>query len=321
MITFPRAPVISHFRAVDRSRHHAGGRGHRRVVHDPAALRAADPADRSRRPQPQGLPAAAAYSERSEFAGARHARHAGQRRTVPADGVDRAVRADSRGSRRRAQARSARRGRQPDGRTEPVSRCLGDAVLGRRRSDFRARGGGPRRRCAGRRSGFRCRRASRRSATAVARLLVQNNEAEEATAVRVSTIYAQVHRQVYWFVAATLTTILLTSLYLIRFNRRLFAELGSLSDERRELAQQLIATREVHAARDLARAARRARPGADGDRIHARARRPPGAGRVAAAGRPARGPGDRAGRARQRARPVADAAPLGARGRRARRHG
>jgi len=81
-------------------------------------------------------------------------------------------------------------------------------------------------------------------ATAVARLLVQNNEAEEATAVRVSTIYAQVHRQVYWFVAATLTTILLTSLYLIRFNRGLFAELGSLSDERRELAQQLIATRE-----------------------------------------------------------------------------
>jgi signal transduction histidine kinase len=45
-------------------------------------------------------------------------------------------------------------------------------------------------------------------------------------------------------VGATLTTILLTSLYLIRSNRRLFAELASLSDERRQLARQLIETRE-----------------------------------------------------------------------------
>jgi signal transduction histidine kinase len=80
--------------------------------------------------------------------------------------------------------------------------------------------------------------------TAVARLLVQNNEAEEDTALRVQGIYRQVQRQVYWFVAASLTAILLTSLYLIRSNRRLFAELASLSDERRELAQQLITARE-----------------------------------------------------------------------------
>ena len=82
-------------------------------------------------------------------------------------------------------------------------------------------------------------------ATAVARLLVQNNEAEEEMAGRVQSIYAQVQRQVYWFVAATLSMILLTSLYLIRSNRRLFAQLASLSDERRELAQQLIAAREA----------------------------------------------------------------------------
>jgi signal transduction histidine kinase len=81
-------------------------------------------------------------------------------------------------------------------------------------------------------------------ATAVARLLVQNNEAEEEMAGRVQSIYAQVQRQVYWFVAATLSMILLTSLYLIRSNRRLFARLASLSDDRRELAQQLIAARE-----------------------------------------------------------------------------
>jgi signal transduction histidine kinase len=81
-------------------------------------------------------------------------------------------------------------------------------------------------------------------ATAVARLLVQNNEAEEEMAGRVQAIYARVQRQVYWFVAATLTMILLTSLYLIRSNRRLFGQLAALSDERQELAQQLIAARE-----------------------------------------------------------------------------
>jgi signal transduction histidine kinase len=80
--------------------------------------------------------------------------------------------------------------------------------------------------------------------TAVARLLVQNNEAEEQTAQQVQDIYQRVQRQVYWFLAATLAAIVATSLYLIRSNRRLFARLASLSDERRELAQTLIATRE-----------------------------------------------------------------------------
>ena len=81
-------------------------------------------------------------------------------------------------------------------------------------------------------------------ATAVARLLVQNNEAEEETARRVQVIHADVLRQVYWFGAAALTTVLLTSLYLIRSNRRLFAELAALSEARRDLAQQLITARE-----------------------------------------------------------------------------
>jgi len=80
--------------------------------------------------------------------------------------------------------------------------------------------------------------------TAVARLLVENNLAEEQTAGRVQDIYSEVLRQEYWFVGATFTTILLMSLYLIRSNRRLFAELASLSDERREFARQLIETRE-----------------------------------------------------------------------------
>ena len=53
-----------------------------------------------------------------------------------------------------------------------------------------------------------------------------------------------VQRQVYWFLAATLAAIVATSLYLIHSNRRLFAQLAALSDERRELAQRFIATRE-----------------------------------------------------------------------------
>jgi signal transduction histidine kinase len=90
--------------------------------------------------------------------------------------------------------------------------------------------------------------------TAVARLLVENNESEEQTAARVQGIYGQVERQVYVFLAATLAAIVVTSLYLIRSNRLLFARLASLSEERRDVAQQLIAAREStlrHLARDL----------------------------------------------------------------------
>jgi len=68
----------------------------------------------------------------------------------------------------------------------------------------------------------------------------------------VQEIYNRVQRQVYWFLAATLAAILATSLYLIHSNRRLFAQLATLSNERRELAQRLIATRES-TLRELAR--------------------------------------------------------------------
>jgi signal transduction histidine kinase len=90
--------------------------------------------------------------------------------------------------------------------------------------------------------------------TAVARLLVENNETEEQTTQRVAAIYDGVQRNVYWFLTATLIAIVLTSAYLIRANRLLFAELASLSNQRHELAQKLIATREAtlrHIAREL----------------------------------------------------------------------
>ncbi len=80
--------------------------------------------------------------------------------------------------------------------------------------------------------------------TAVARLLIQNNENEEAIGERRAQIYDRVQRQVYVFLAGTLAAILLTSLYLIRANRRLFAQLASLSAQRSDLAQKLIATQE-----------------------------------------------------------------------------
>ena len=80
--------------------------------------------------------------------------------------------------------------------------------------------------------------------TSVARLLVQNNESEEQAALRVGQIYDRVQRQVYVFLAGILTAILLTSLYLIQSNRRLFEQLAILSEQRSELAQKLISTQE-----------------------------------------------------------------------------
>jgi signal transduction histidine kinase len=76
--------------------------------------------------------------------------------------------------------------------------------------------------------------------TAVARLLVENNEAEQQAAQRVGEIYDGVERQVYIFLTAILVAILLTSLYVMRSNRRLFAHLATLSEQRSELAQKLI---------------------------------------------------------------------------------
>src|SRR6202041_3610202 len=63
-----------------------------------------------------------------------------------------------------------------------------------------------------------------------------------------------VERQVYLFLTATLIAILFTSLYLIRWNRRLFAQLTALSEQRSELAQKLIAMQENtfrHISREL----------------------------------------------------------------------
>jgi len=80
--------------------------------------------------------------------------------------------------------------------------------------------------------------------TAVARFLVQNTENEEQAGNRIVQIYDRVQRQVYFFLGATLLAILLNGLSLIRWNRRLFAQLAEVSDRRSELAQKLISTQE-----------------------------------------------------------------------------
>ena len=90
--------------------------------------------------------------------------------------------------------------------------------------------------------------------SAVSRLLVQNNEAEESAAARIAEIYRGVQRQLYFFLAAILLAIVVTSLYLIRNNRRLFAQVEELSSQRSDLAQKLISTQEStlrHISREL----------------------------------------------------------------------
>jgi signal transduction histidine kinase len=80
--------------------------------------------------------------------------------------------------------------------------------------------------------------------TAVARLLVQNNESEEQAAARTSALYAGAQRNVYLFLAAMLVFIVLTSLYLVQYNRRMFDQVAEQSERRSELAQQLISMQE-----------------------------------------------------------------------------
>jgi signal transduction histidine kinase len=87
--------------------------------------------------------------------------------------------------------------------------------------------------------------------SAVSRLLVANNASEEAAAQRTQEIYTGAERNVYVFLAAMLIVIVLTSLYLVQYYRRLFQRVADLSEQRRmlaerrrDLAQQLITSQE-----------------------------------------------------------------------------
>jgi signal transduction histidine kinase len=80
--------------------------------------------------------------------------------------------------------------------------------------------------------------------TAVARLLVRNNESDQQAGVQTQEVYSRVERDVYWFLCAVLLLVLATSLYLVQYNRRMFQRVAALSQRRSELAQQLISIQE-----------------------------------------------------------------------------
>ena len=81
-------------------------------------------------------------------------------------------------------------------------------------------------------------------ASRVSHILERNNVAEEQADRKVAAIYDGVERDVYAFLAATILAILITSLYLIYSNRRIFEQLESLSRQRRVLAARLITVQE-----------------------------------------------------------------------------
>ncbi len=90
--------------------------------------------------------------------------------------------------------------------------------------------------------------------TLVSRLLVQNNENEKQVAVETQGIYARAERNTYLFLAAMLVVVLVTSLYLVQYNRRMFHQVAALSERRSELARQLISIQENtfrHISREL----------------------------------------------------------------------
>ncbi|HEX4771819.1 MAG TPA: sensor histidine kinase [Bryobacteraceae bacterium] len=75
-------------------------------------------------------------------------------------------------------------------------------------------------------------------------LLEDNNEMEARADGIVAAVYTGAERQTYLFLAATIATILITSLYMIQSNRRIFDRLEALSKQRRVLAARLISVQE-----------------------------------------------------------------------------
>ena len=100
----------------------------------------------------------------------------------------------------------------------------------------------------------------------VARLLVENNATEEQAAGRIQGIYERVEGQIYFFLAAVLLAISLTSLYMIRSNRAIFDQMAEISRHRSELARKLITVQEESLPFAGPGTARRVRPDSHGYR-------------------------------------------------------
>ena len=80
--------------------------------------------------------------------------------------------------------------------------------------------------------------------SAVSRLLIANNQSEQLTATRTQELYAGAERNAYIFLTAMIVVIVLTSLYLVRYNRQVFEQVSALSERRSELAKHLISMQE-----------------------------------------------------------------------------
>lgn len=78
----------------------------------------------------------------------------------------------------------------------------------------------------------------------VARLLVENNERDSQAALEAEKIYSNIERNAYLLLGVSVALIAITGVGLIRANRDVFARVASLAQERRDLAQQLIASQE-----------------------------------------------------------------------------
>ncbi|MCU1294682.1 MAG: sensor histidine kinase [Bryobacterales bacterium] len=75
-------------------------------------------------------------------------------------------------------------------------------------------------------------------------LLERNNQTEQEADLKIAAIYDRSEKDTYAFLAATISAVLITSLYLIYSNRKLFDKLESLSGQRRVLAARLISVQE-----------------------------------------------------------------------------
>jgi signal transduction histidine kinase len=78
----------------------------------------------------------------------------------------------------------------------------------------------------------------------VARLLVQNHEAEEQAIVSVGKIYDRVERNIYIFLAAMLAGVAAIGVFVAVSNRKVFERLAQLSEQRSTLSRRLIGLQE-----------------------------------------------------------------------------
>lgn len=81
-------------------------------------------------------------------------------------------------------------------------------------------------------------------ATLISRLLIQNNEAEAAAVEEIQAIHSKVERNLYALLAAVIAAILITGSLVIWHDRRMFTQVSHLSEQRKELAGQVIRVQE-----------------------------------------------------------------------------